>query len=149
MPTFNYHCLDCANKFSAMTYNNAGGSKIVCDKCHSETVKKMFTLPTNVGVKYNTDGFYNTDNFNKATTHIPQAQTMIEKVRSGQISDGDIQQITRGDDMLLKNALEKKANEGYKKKKELDDTYGKGAYDGVDNNGMLYKDIDVSEIIKK
>lgn len=139
MPTYNWNCKSCGNKYEALVLSSSALAP--CVSCLSEDTEKMFTAPTNVGVLYRAGGF------TKSSALMSNDPT-LQKIERGQLTDVDIQEIKEGDNELAKIFLEKKADEGYKKKKELDHDYGKGVFDGVDNNGNLFKDISVAEIFQ-
>ena len=61
MPFYEFKCLDCDNRLElhqSITFNNA----IYCPKCNNLMQK---VIASNIGIIYNTDGFYATDNKKK------------------------------------------------------------------------------------
>lgn len=67
-------------------------------------------------------------------------KNLLDKIEQGSITDSEIEMCIDSGDRQIKQAMEKKINEGYRKKKYLDSEFGAGAFDGIDNQGNYYKD---------
>lgn len=67
-------------------------------------------------------------------------------IETGKITDRDINDIMDHGDQKIRNKLERRANELYRKQKDLDRSYGKGVFTGIDNEGRPYKDLDSDEM---
>jgi hypothetical protein len=71
---------------------------------------------------------------------------MVEKMDKGSLTDSDIAKITKDGDSAMLRRLEEKANGNRRKKEDLEDKLGitdRKVFDGVDNDGNLYKDIPI------
>ena len=44
MPLYEYYCADCRGKFEMFTTYQASQGEIVCVKCHSGRVRKLFSM---------------------------------------------------------------------------------------------------------
>jgi putative FmdB family regulatory protein len=58
MPTYDYKCTACGNRFELFESINATGSK-ACPKCNKKKAKRM--LGTGAGLIFKGAGFYTTD----------------------------------------------------------------------------------------
>jgi hypothetical protein len=74
---------------------------------------------------------------------------LYEKLEKGSLTDKDIQTIVKEGDSKMMKALENKANEKKKLKAETEAKLGiddSRCFDGVDNDGNLYKDIPLNKL---
>ena len=136
MPTYEYRCQECTTPFEVtMRPKDLEDANVECLSCGTDKVQREYrTFP---GIVYKASGYTQAG-----------SSKYSEKIKTGSLLDGDIHEIMTSDDHVAKDELENKANVTFKQKKDLEDKYGKGSWDGVDNNGMLYKDISVAEIVK-
>ena len=68
-------------------------------------------------------------------------QILHERIDKGSITDSDIQTIKKSGGKLMDHLL-KRENEQIKKTKDMKRKYG-NTFDGIDNDGNLYKDMAV------
>jgi len=68
---------------------------------------------------------------------------LMKKVDAGTIMDSEIAAIERGGGEALK-FMEQKADKLEKEVQHLNNVYGKGSFDGVDNDGNPTKDISIN-----
>lgn len=59
MPTYEYKCLECKERFDVSgDYSTLFSYKPVCPKCHKKNIKKLIGKPT---IIFKGSGFYKTD----------------------------------------------------------------------------------------
>ncbi|MGE4357102.1 MAG: zinc ribbon domain-containing protein [Candidatus Omnitrophota bacterium] len=44
MPLYEYECLDCGEKFTLLVRNSEEEKSIICQKCKSKNIKKLFSV---------------------------------------------------------------------------------------------------------
>lgn len=85
-----------------------------------------------------------TGNFWNTGKELSHEEKLHKKIDSEQLTDSDINEIVKGGDAKLLTHLDRAANDKHKMKKNLDNKYGEGLWDGVDKKGNLFKDIDIN-----
>lgn len=78
---------------------------------------------------------------------LSREEELHQKIDRGSLTDRDILDIEDGGDRRLRRHLEERTSYLEKERDHLDRVYGKGAFDGRDNQGRLYKDLDNKEIL--
>lgn len=83
-----------------------------------------------------------------APRRISREEELHNKIQKGTVLDSDIKEIKK-DPSLLKE-LDRKANENYSRlrKSTVYNDFGKGSFDGIDNDGNFYKNIDLDPLEK-
>lgn len=67
---------------------------------------------------------------------------LYKKIQNGSANDSDISKALNIGDRKILQMMNSKVDELYKEKRTLDDKYGKDVWDGKDEKGNLYKNID-------
>ena len=86
---------------------------------------------------------------NRRSFSIDPEKILSEKIEQGNITDKDIQDITKSGDSKMLKKLTDKADRQLKKKTQLEDKLGisdRKCFQGVDNSGCLYSDIPLNKL---
>ena len=81
------------------------------------------------------------------SSKVSDEERIYNSIENGKLTDRDIHDIQRKGDSRMMRTLEKKAEENKRRKSDLEDRLGirdRKLFDGVDNNGNLYRDIPLS-----
>lgn len=70
---------------------------------------------------------------------------MLRRIDQGKVTDSEINKVVKSGGDVLK-FMEKRADKLRQEKQHLDRKYGKGAFDGVDDKGQPFKDIDLNSV---
>ncbi len=65
---------------------------------------------------------------------------MMRRLHEGKITDGEINKILDSGDKAMKGELERVTASKEKAMQHVNRIHGKGTWDGIDNDGNLYKD---------
>ena len=72
-----------------------------------------------------------------------------QAIQKGTVNDRDIEDIISHGSRSLKRQLDERSEYLWKEKKHLDNVYGAGVFDGRDDQGRLYKDLDNTDLVKE